>query len=134
MAIIERSNVMPGTLRPVHTWRGSYDFAVDGGAQGAITLRSSDGALPAGAVVTGGYLDVTTACLSGSGTIAIATEGAADTLAASLQAALTVGRKDIIPDGSGSTAVKLTAVRNPAMTIATAAFTAGAFSLNLVYI
>lgn len=124
--------IIEGT-RALKVWQGDYDFAVDGGAVSTITLRSNDGPLPNGAVIAGGYLDVVTACLSGTGTMALDSEGAADILAATAQAGLTVGRKDIVPDATGSTAVKLTAARNPAVVIATAAFTAGKFSLVLIY-
>jgi hypothetical protein len=121
-----------GTKR-LKTWQGEYDFAVDGGGVGTIVLRSNDGPIPNGAIITGGYVDVQTACLSATGTIAAQSEAAADILAATAQAGLTVGRKDVIPDASGSTAVKLTAARQPAIVIATAAFTAGKFSLVLFY-
>lgn len=124
--------VMEGTRAP-KTWVGHYDFAIDGGAVSTITLRSDDGPLPEGAVITGGYLDIQTACLSATGTMALQAEGAGDILAAAAQAALTAGRKDVIPDATGSTAVKTTASRSPALVIATAAFTAGKFDLVLFY-
>ena len=124
--------MMPGTKR-LKVWQGDYDFAVDGGAQSTITLRSVDGALPLGAVITEGYLDVLTACLSATGTMALNSEGAADLLAATAQAGLTLGRKSLIPVATGATSVKTTAERAPAVTIATAAFTAGKFSLVLFY-
>ncbi len=114
-------------------WRGEYDFAVDGGAQGTITLRTDDGVIPNGAVVFGGYLDITTACLSATGTMALQVEGAGDILAATAQAGLTVGIKDILPDCTGSACVKTTAERNPKLVIATADFTAGVFSLVLFW-
>lgn len=123
---------MEGT-RGLKTWVGEYDFAVDGGAVSTITLRSHDGPIPIGSIIMGGYLDIQTACLSGSGTMALNSEGAGDILAAAAQAALTTGRKDLVPDATGSTAVKLTAARSPAVTIATAAFTAGKFTLVLTY-
>ncbi|MGH2406179.1 MAG: hypothetical protein ACRDGN_17225, partial [bacterium] len=110
-----------------------YDFAVDGGAVSTITLRSSDGPIPNGAVILGGYLDIATACLSGTGTMALTAEAAADLLAATAQAGLTVGRKSLIPAFTGASTVKTTADRNPAVVIATAAFTAGKFSLVLFY-
>lgn len=120
-------------IRGSKVWEGFYDFAVDGGGVGTIVLRSNDGPIPTGSVIYGGYLDVQTACLSATGTMALNSEGAADLLAATAQAGLTLGRKDIIPDATGSTAVKLTAHRSPAVAIATAAFTAGKFSLVLFY-
>jgi hypothetical protein len=120
-------------IKGLKIWEGFYDFAVDGGAVGTIVLRSNDGPIPNGAVITGGYVDVQTACLSATGTIAAQAEAAADILAATAQAGLTTGRKSIIPAGTGATAVKTTASRAPAIVIATAAFTAGKFSLVLVY-
>lgn len=126
MAIIE------GTKK-LKEWRGEYDFAVEGGAIGTITLRSNDGAIPSGAVVFEGYIDVETACASATGTMALQVEAAADTLAATGQAGLTAGRKSIIPASTGAASVKTTAARNPALVIATAAFTAGKFSLVLFY-
>jgi hypothetical protein len=129
MAIIE------GT-RSLKTWSGDYDFAVDGGGTGlpqTITLRSPDGPLPLGAVIEAGYVDVTTACLSATGTIALQAEAANDIVNAVGQGSWTLGRKSIIPAATGATAVKTTAQRSPAMVIATAAFTAGVFKLVLLY-
>lgn len=116
---------------------GLYDFAVDGGGIGAITLRSPNkmqgNEIPAGAVIMGGYLDVETACLSATGTMALGSEGAADLLAATAQAGLTVGRKSLIPAFTGATTVKTTAKRSIALTIATAAFTDGKFRVVVFY-
>lgn len=125
--------VMEGTRAP-KSWVGHYDFAVDGGAVGAITLRSDSGPIPAGAIITGGVLDVQTACASATGTMALAAEGAGDIVAATGQAGYTLGRKDIVPDATGSTAIKLTAPLSPTLTIATAVFTAGKFTLTLYYV
>jgi hypothetical protein len=126
MAIIENSNILKA-------WRGDYDFAVDGGAVSTITLRSNDGPISNGSVILEGYLDIETACLSATGTMALQSEAAADVLAATAQAGLTTGRKSIIPASTGATTVKTTAARNPAVVIATAAFTAGKFRLVLLY-
>ncbi|MGE4163873.1 MAG: hypothetical protein AB7G23_19265 [Vicinamibacterales bacterium] len=124
---------MEGT-RALKTWRGDYDFAVDGGAVGSITLRSNDGPLPVGAVIKSGFIDVQTACLSATGTMALSAESAGDLLAAVGQAGVTAGRKSVVPAGTGVTAVKLTAARNPTLAIATAAFTAGKFTLVIDYV
>jgi len=123
---------MPGT-KAWKVWQGDYDFAIDGGAVSTIVLRTQDGPIPLGSVLLGGYLDILTACLSATGTMALNSEGAADLLAATAQAGLTVGRKSLIPVFTGATTVKTTAERNPALVIATAAFTAGKFSLVLFY-
>ena len=46
----------------------------------------------------------------------------------------TTGEKDIIPDATGSTAIKLTADHSPALVIAAADLTDGKFRLILTYI
>lgn len=122
-----------GGTRALKVWTGSYDFAVDGGAVSTITLRSNDGPIPSGAIIVGGYVDVQTACASATGTMALQSEAANDIVAAVGQANWTLGRKDIVPDSTGSTAVKLTADRSPALVIGTAVFTAGKFDAVLMY-
>jgi hypothetical protein len=131
--------VIEGTTS-LKTVQAEYDFAVDGGATGTLTLRSVPGpadskgnTVPAGAVVVSGYIDVTTACLSGTGTITLQLEGAGDLSGALAQAGLTVGNKSITPAGTGATAVKTTAVRSIVAVIGTAAFTAGKFRVVLLY-
>jgi hypothetical protein len=128
---------MEGTTR-LKTASAEYDFAVDAGAAGTITLRAAPGDLqgndlPAGAVVTSGYIDVETAVASATGTVALTAESAGDILAATGQAGLTVGRKSIVPAASGATAVKTTVRRSLTMTIATAVLTAGKFRVVLFY-
>lgn len=129
--------VMESTAR-LKTCQAEYDFAVDGGATGTITLRAAPGdiqgnELPAGAVVEMGYIDVETAVASATGTVALAAEAAADILAATGQAGLTAGRKSVIPVGTGASAVKTTVRRSLTMTIATAALTAGKFRVVLFF-
>ena len=129
--------IIGGTGR-LKTWTGNYDFAVDGGAVSTITLRSNDGPLPSGAYVVGGVLDVSTALDSGgSATAALQVNGANDVINAAAFGGApwsTTGQKDIIPDNTGSTAIELTADREPKLVIATAALTAGVFKLVLEYI
>ncbi len=124
------------STRAAKTWAGHYSFAIDGG-HGTITLRSEDGPIPVGSVVTGGYLEVTTQLNSlGSATVAIQVEGANDTINAAAFGGApwsTTGRKDIIPDATGSTALKTTAARSPAAVVAVADLTAGVFNLVLFY-
>lgn len=128
--------IIEGTGR-LKTWSGEYDFAVDGGAMSTITLRSNDGPIPIGAYVVGGLMDVTTALDSaGSATGAVQCNGANDIInAAAFDGApwSTTGQKDIIPDNTGSTAIELTAARNPAFVIGGAALTAGVFKVVLIY-
>lgn len=116
----------------VKSWRGSYDFAVDGGAVGTITLRSNDGGIPAGAYVYAGLVDVTTAVASATGTVSAGVETAVDVLAVTGQAGLTLGLKSVVPV-NGATSIKTTVRRSPTITIATAALTAGKFDLILFY-
>lgn len=125
MAIIE------GTTR-LKSVVASYDFAVDGGAVGTITLRG-DNTIPARSVITGGFIDIETAAASATGTIAIQAEGAGDILAATAEAGLTTGRKSVVPAGTGATSVKTTVARSVQVVIATAAFTAGKFTVTLFY-
>ncbi len=115
--------------------RYNYSFAVDGGAVSTITLRNTAGPalIPSGAVVEGGYIDVTTAVASATGTVAVQAEAAADVLAATGQAGLTLGRKSVIPAFTGATGLKATADRAPAIVIATAALTAGVFDVVLFW-
>lgn len=134
--------IMEGTGR-LKTWTGSYSFARgDASVVGSAALVSEDGPIPVGSIITGGYLDVTTspstldASSAGPATIAIQVEGANDVInAASVAGApwSTTGRKDIIPDATGSTALKTTAARNPTMVIGTEDLDAGVFTLVLFY-
>lgn len=118
--------------------QAEYDFAVDGGAVSTITLRgpaslSHGNNIPAGSVITGGYIEVDIAVASATGTVAANLESAGDILAATGAAGLTTGRKSIIPAGTGVTSVKTTAARSLAITIATAALTAGKFRVVVFY-
>lgn len=122
-----------------------YDFAVDGGAVSTISLRSIatdsvGAAIPIGAVILGGYVDVLTLLTTASGntgTVAVNVEGAGDTVAAAVTSGApwsTTGRKSVIPVFTGATTLKTTAARNIAITVAIAAVTAGKFRVVLMYI
>ena len=128
--------IMEGTRAP-KSWTGSYSFAVDGGAVGSITLRSEDGPIPVGSVITHGYLDVTTLFTTGTAaTMALTVESAGDMVAATVVSGApysTTGRKSIVPVATGATAVKTTASRAPVATIAVGTVTAGVFTLTLFY-
>lgn len=58
---------MSGILGKLHVQEYVYDFAVDGGAQGAINLHAKAGVdvVPVGAIVKRVYAKVLTACTSG---------------------------------------------------------------------
>jgi hypothetical protein len=100
-----------------------YDFAVHGGVQGTINLKT---AVPAGTIILDGLLDVITQPTSdGSATVAISVEGANDVYAAGAISGLTPGLKDVVPDGTAGKAIKTTQARNVTLTIAVAALTAG---------
>lgn len=134
-------SVMPGT----HTLKeatGEYDFAVDGGAVSTITLRAAPSYsvgndIPIGSVIEGGYVEVDTAVTSGgSATVAVNSEGAGDLVAAAAISGApwsTTGRKSLIPAFTGAASVKTTAARQLAITIATAALTAGKFRVVVFY-
>lgn len=133
MAVIE------GTTRTYKLAKAVYDFGTDGGAVGAITLRSTPAdmagnVVPAGAVVLGGYVDVSVAAVSATGTVALGLETTTDLLGATGAAGLSLGRKSITPAFTGATTVKTTVGRSITATIATAALTAGSFTVVLFYV
>lgn len=117
--------------------RGRYDFSVDGGAIGDIDLTRS-AVIPAGAYVIGGWVEVDTVPTSGgAATVAVKVEGAGDIVAAAAISGApwsSTGRKDIVPDFTGSAVVKTTAARKIQATVATAALTAGVFDVVLFYV
>jgi hypothetical protein len=111
--------------------RWDYDFATDGGAVGAITLRG--GEIPTNAVVIDARVDVTTAVTSGgAATVSLDLNGAADLRAAATLATApalsSTGVKALLDP------VKTTASRDVVATVATAALTAGAFSVYVTYV
>jgi hypothetical protein len=117
-----------------------YDFATDGGAIGTIQLRG--GVLPINAIITNAWLEVTTAFLPvTTSTFAIGLTGATTalrtaavaTVAPAIDAAARVGV--IAPQTPSSFVAKSTTVnRNFVGTIASGAFTAGAFVLHVDYV
>jgi hypothetical protein len=114
---------------------GAYDFAVDGGAAGDITLRGD--AIPSGAIIVDALIDVETILTSaGAATVAIKTEGAADINAADAISGApwsTTGAKRA--DFTATTApIKTTAERSIKATVATADLTAGKFKVAVGYV
>jgi hypothetical protein len=112
-----------------------YDFSVDGGAVGDITLRGDT--IPSGAIVTDVLINVDTALTSGgSATVALKSEGAADLNSADAISGApwsTTGAKR--GDLTATTApVKTTAARSVVATVGTAALTAGKFSVYVSYL
>lgn len=124
----------------IKTASGEYDFAVDGGAIGSITLRPTggyDGVIPAGSVILGGYLEIDTGFTTGSAaTLAITAEAAGDIIAATVVSGApysTTGRKSLIPQGPGATSVKTTVARSLVATIAVGTITAGKGRVVVTY-
>lgn len=114
-----------------------YDFAKEGGAVGAITLRGDS--LPSGAIVTDALLKVETVVTGGAGaTVSIGIEGAADIRAAATLATApaldaTGAKRSAVLDAD-SAPVTLTANRSVVATVAVNALTAGKFKVFLFYI
>lgn len=124
--------VIEGHGRGLRSSIATYSFAAQGGAIGSIVL-AGDSAIPSGATIVGGYLDVVTPPTSGgAATIAIQVEGAGDVVAAAAVAGApwsTTGRKSVVPAFTGATSVRTTAVRQVTAVVATAVLTAGAFNV-----
>jgi hypothetical protein len=122
----------------VQTVRASYDFTKQGGAIGTIALSGGALPIPSGAVIIGGYVDVSVQLQGATATIACQVEAANDILTAVAVASWTTGRKNVLPaETTGAltagTEVKTTAARDISIVIATAALTAGAFDVVLQY-
>jgi hypothetical protein len=123
--------VIEGTVG-IKTAVGEYDFAVDGGAISAITLRGGGplgNYIPAGSVILGGYIEIDTLfTTSTSATAAISVEGANDLQTATVVSGApfsTTGRKAIVPVFTAASSVKTTVPRSIVMTIAVGTVTAG---------
>lgn len=116
--------------------RGYYDFATDGGAISAITLRGDK--IPAGARIMSAYIDVTTIVTSGgAATVSIGVESAVDlraaaTLATAPSLAAVATPLSAVTNRS-TAAVKATVDRDIVATVASFALTAGAFTVLVEY-
>lgn len=136
MAIIEGTQKVGGLgAGDVKIARGLYDFAVDGGAVGDITLRGDQ--IPSGAIIVDALINVDTALTSGgAATVAVKVEGAADINSADAISGApwsSTGAKRA--DFTATTApITTTADRDIVATVATAALTAGAFTVLVSYI
>lgn len=125
--------VMPGTSE-LKEATGEFDFAVDGGAIGTITLRSrknlsTGNDIPAGSVIVDGYVEIDTGFTSGgAATVAAGAETTADLVAATVASGSpwsAPGRYSLIETGAGALTAKTTVRRFVTLTIAVAALTAG---------
>jgi hypothetical protein len=137
MAVIEGTDKV-GTglgVGEVKLARGFYEFALDGGVVGDIALRGDT--IPSGAIITDALINVDTAVTSGgSATVALKVEGSADLLtAAAISGApwSTTGAKRATFVAT-TAPVKTTAKRSITATVATAALTAGKFSVVVSYL
>ena len=127
-----------GGLGAVGNAKMTYDFATDGGAIATITPTNSP-TLPAGAIVLGGVIDITTTLTSGglatialgfgSGAQVAALKGA--TAVASYAAGTTLV---MIPIFTSATYYKLTAAARMTLTVAAFVLTAGRLDVNVVYV
>lgn len=130
----------------------TYAHAIAGGATGKVNLTDAgvgthtlhanrfgviplDVTLPDNAIISGGLLDVITAFVDiddgTNNTAAIHIVSANDIYSAGN---LTAGLKDVVPDETGSTAIKLTADKELFLTIGTQQIKSGKFHLYLRYI
>lgn len=118
--------------------KATYDYAIQGGSSAAaINLKGPDGknaVLPSKAVVHDCIIDVITQpTSSGSATIAIGTGQAANDLKTATAIASYTGRVACIPVGTAASSIKLTADRNPTITVATSNLSGGKFNVLIEY-
>ena len=111
--------------------RAKYNFAVDGGATGAITLANNFN-LPVNAMVIGAWTDVKTAMASGgSATVALAVGGVTIKAATAMDDAAYTG---IDYHLARTSAALTTAAGAVSFTVATAALTAGEVDIYVEYL
>jgi len=120
-----------------------FDFAVDGGAIGAITPAST-AVIPQNAIITNVIVNSTTAVTSlGSATVAVGTTaGSAANSLLTATAKATLSANAIIQgacvpgtaDAANSTYVKMSAAGSINLTVATAALTAGVIEIFVEYV
>ncbi len=135
--------VQPGTFidqsvyqdpAPVDGFFGSYarityDFAVSGGAQGAIVLGP---VIPINTVIIGGSFHVITTFTGATNTLAMGLNTTTDLQAATAIATYgTQGVHALIPVFTAATSFLLTAARQLTLTLATANVTAGKMVIYL---
>jgi len=127
-----------GGLGSIGNAKMTYDFASDGGAISTITPLNSP-TLPAGAIVLGGVIDITTTLTSG-GAATIALGFGSGAQVAALKAATAVASYAagttlvMIPIFTSATYLKLTAAARMTLTVAAATLTAGRMDINVAYV
>ncbi|MFJ4828400.1 hypothetical protein ACIP79_00440 [Streptomyces sp. NPDC088747] len=118
--------------------RAYYDFAVDAGAVGTITMRGDT--IPSGAILLDAFVEVTTAFTpTTTTTVALTVQSAGDLRAAALTNASpavisTTGVKRLLVDASDADLIKATADRAISLVIAAGAVTAGVCSVVVGYV
>lgn len=127
---------MPGARGANFQAKGTYSFAVSGGAVGTIALPGAS--IPSGAIVRGGWINVITPPTSGgAATVSVGVEAAGDLQAAAVISGApwsTVGRKNVTPGYTGATSIATTAARSISIAVAVAALTAGVFEVYVDYV
>lgn len=121
---------------PIFWARCKYDFAVDAGAQGAITLFPA-AAIPDESLILGAYINVGTALAGVGASVALHINAADDIEAATAISGApwsTTGWKAAGDLPLGAAPVQLTADRNVTATITAADLTAGVFEVLLAYL
>jgi hypothetical protein len=125
-----------GGLGAVGNAKMTYDFTVDGGAVSSIIPANSP-TLPDNAIIIGGTVDVTVACV-GAGSISLGTSAGSSNV--SLKAATAAAtyaidtQQPIIPVFTAATYLKLTAAGRLNLTITVGTITAGRFDVNVAYL
>lgn len=142
-------NIINGVEFPAvvaETRKFSYDFAVDGGAVGNITLRG--GTLPPGAILVGYCTKQPTAFTSGgAATITVTCESSGDLQPtqlysnitfATVLAAYAIAGNGVLALGAGTygapAIIETTAARSVVMAVAGAALTAGKFDVFITFL
>lgn len=143
--LIRESDLVSGDedgLGVVRTVRGTFDFAVQGGAVGNHDLLDEDGvaiSIPANSIILDGMVDVQTTFSSptaDTATLAIQAEGANDIVDAVAIATGTPwdqGLQAIVPLGTAASAVKTTVARPLRVVIGVEAVTVGKMTVFLRY-
>lgn len=126
---------MPYISSSTRVARAAYDFAIDGGAAGAIVLRGDK--IPGGAIILDSIVEVQTALTGGTvtDTVSLGTETAADIVAATARNAApwsTTGTKRGSLTG-GTAPVRTTVDRTPTLTVSTSALTGGKLTTAIRY-
>jgi len=112
----------------------TYDFDVDGGAQGTIALGP---VFPIGTIIQSGVLEVVTGLTGATATVGVQIQAADDIIAdAAISGApwVSAGLADIVPVGTAATMKQVaTTAKQVSVVITTADLTAGKFHVHLNY-